>query len=230
MPVVINAYLPIATVSGSPPSFGAAGAITTTGTGLGLTTVAYPASISAGDYLELSVAVSSVVGVTVNTPAGWTQVYQAAAPSNTVQLAVFYKFASGSESGTLSLTSSGTINGKTASVICRYGGVNAVTPYEVVTTHVSTDAVALNGNAVTTAGANRLLVDKFTSSVGVSMTPGTGWTEDFDGLLGGAGTDIFIGGTHKAAAGSGSVSAEAATHNGGFGIEYLAFTYALITA
>lgn len=72
----------------------------------------YPASIAAGDMLVLAVGIKPITA-TIATPSGWTPLLEATgtggtgttgADTGTMSVAVFTKIASGSESGTLTLS------------------------------------------------------------------------------------------------------------------------------
>jgi alkaline phosphatase D len=144
--------------------------------------VAYPASIAAGDLLLLHIVSSAATSSTP--PSGWTEVYRETTVSNP-KGGVYIKTASGSESGSLTVTMSSS-TGRAA--ISRFTGVDA-TPQDVAATSVLLDATSdttVDLPSLTTANANSMLVYMAgANSTSVSMTSGTG-TERYDwGPLGG---------------------------------------------
>lgn len=72
------------------------------------TNVAHPQNILAGQFLVLHCLASGAASVGVTTPAGWTLLSTVPNSTGTSKSFVFYKIATGSESGNLSVTHTGT--------------------------------------------------------------------------------------------------------------------------
>lgn len=145
------------------------------GTG-GTVAPGYPASIAAGDLLFLVVAIRNL-SETATTPAGWSLVSGPVDTVGSVRGYLFKKVANGSESGTLTVTVSGSV--ERAARIYRVTGANST---ESVATLADVGSVILDVG-VTTTGADRLALNFImsngtTSGVGAfaGQTGGT-WTK-----------------------------------------------------
>lgn len=154
-------------------------------------TPGYPSGLAGNDILFLQVLDEDASGDanTVDTPAGWTLVAsQAFSGVGAVYLQnLYWKRATGSESGTVTVTRNPVHGGTdtfgaiiTAFRGCRTSG----TPYEGLATNDGNNA-NMNGAAVTTTGANRLVCHFCVHSnpaLGSNSfaTPAAGWTEQYD--------------------------------------------------
>lgn len=106
--------------------------------------VPHPTGISAGDLLLLWVAVS--VATVPNLPAGWTSVVSGSSGSSqSPAQRVYYKVATGSETGNQTVTMS---NSTSRGQMWRISGVDQTTPIDVVGTHTA----AAIGGALTHPG------------------------------------------------------------------------------
>lgn len=158
---------------------GAAAANTVAATTLN---VAYPASIAANDVLVLSVTTNSTTAAT--TPGGWTGPAGAtgAGTGGSPAFRMAYTLATGSESGTLAVT---TPSATSQGWMFLLRGVNTANPIDVTTTAFSTTgATAYNIPTVTTTMTGVALVycGAGNSSAG-SWTPPTvpaAFTEVYD--------------------------------------------------
>lgn len=139
-------------------AFGSIGAAAVGTTSL---SVAYPSSISAGDMLVLSVASKAPNGNEIaTTPAGWTASStntfgvgsEGVADQGTVVCCLFWKIASGSESGSLSVTIQGTGPNSAIGTIARYTKSSTTywaTPTTAAGIDDGTDGVALDPSPTT---------------------------------------------------------------------------------
>lgn len=189
---------------GTTPTFVATGAADSS-----LTTVApaYPAGIQSDDILILSVwGFDSSGSATVVDPAGWTAVLPANRNSSNFHAsALYWKRATGSESGTVSVTFSESLNlGGALGVISAWRGcTTSGTPFERANFYMQHSTTAMQGKGLSTAGINRRVVC-FTFGHG-SATSGSntnGWTEDYEGNANpGTGVTASINSTEQATAG-----------------------------
>lgn len=116
-------------------------------------TPTYP-TVAAGDLLIAVVNLHAVDSV--NTPSGWTQVIQQNNADGGV--AEFYKIASGSESGTLSLSGSFSASTTSAAIVAFRPSSSPVQGAKNVAISASTTATSL-----TTTYSNSLYIGVFTS-------------------------------------------------------------------
>lgn len=108
-------------------AFGATGTLLLVSSATTTFNVAYPAGISAGDLLVLHVVTNG--GAPSSTPpTGWTEVHREATTVSNPRGGVWIKVASGSESGTLAVTTASTTG---VAQISRYTGVSTSTPQDV---------------------------------------------------------------------------------------------------
>lgn len=107
--------------------------------------VPYPAGISADDFLLMYVS----AGSTITAPGGVWLAFGSAAVFTTTnaQLMVVYTLATGSESGSVAITTASTTShGR----MFRYTGVDTTTPLDVASTNVSINAQPINITGITT--------------------------------------------------------------------------------
>lgn len=214
-----------AVAAASAPSFVAAG---TSSSGTANPSPTYPAGIAANDILVLWVMANSPG--TVGAVSGFTAETQVDNGTNNVGARFFWKRATGSESGSQSVTVTGGA-GNNAAIIAAYRGcVTSGTPYEgfscaqsnadANTTHVSP--------ATTTLGANRLVVRlwAFTENAGVAVP--SGYTEDFESVD--STNFLVLTGDSKPVASASTEPASTRTYASGFNTASLAAGLAFIPA
>lgn len=197
-------FLPIGALKMRTPGGGGGGgggpAYVSTGAHAANSLVAnYPASIAAGDYLLASVILNATPDAHILTPSGWERITRIHCPVNTgIQLFWFYKVADGTESGTLTFTQSGGIVNVKSAAISRFTGAAS---FESVVGKMTTNhsTVAISSPAVTTAGANRLIVNGFATDSFSTFTEEAGWTEGFDYNNNGGGGNNYNFALHYAA-------------------------------
>ncbi|MDF3016529.1 MAG: hypothetical protein K0R44_1754 [Thermomicrobiales bacterium] len=141
---------------GPTPAFGAAGAISK-GNVEDLAP-GFPSGITAGQLLLLHVerGTTASIGSAPATPSGWTLQYDDARNNgggNAVRQWIFWKFATGTESGTLPIDFSD--SGNKISCIYRITNPHPTSPFEGETLVQGTDD-PVNGPSLTPSGANRL--------------------------------------------------------------------------
>lgn len=199
------------------PTYGAVGTHNA-----GSLAAAYPAGISAGDLLLLTVVCNAATGVDTRsyTASGFTLIQRhyvdEGAGAGTI-LTLFYAVATGSESGTITPVGSGGTANREGAIVERISGVNTSgTPYESVQTYTrnttDTGGGTFSTSAITTAANGRLLRNVFGCTFGAeTFTSGAGWTESYDFARNGVGPDYWFGATHRAASGFGAQSAETIT-------------------
>lgn len=149
------------------------------------TNVPFPAVVNVGDLLLLAVSQQVPSGVgSVTTPTGWTLLTPpgfmvANAGTGTPALAVYWKWADGTEDGTnLSVAHTSTTNNFSAQIIA-VPDVDPTTPFDVTTTSVD-GAVALTcvipSQTIATDGAAQITFSANNSTTGTA-TPPSGMTE-----------------------------------------------------
>jgi hypothetical protein len=171
-----------------PTGFVAAGAgaeVAISGGGSGAAAVPYPAGISAGLVLFLHVVQDWASGTgTVTTPAGWTLAGQHGL-SGQYNHFLFWKYADGSESGTLSVATSFTGAGTTRGVISAWSGITAGTPYTSLVNNEPAFGTNVTSGTVVTDGAGEIVINFCASHNAHSFTPPAGYTEAYDTAGGG---------------------------------------------
>ncbi len=164
---------------GPTPAFGAAGA-TATGNVEDLMP-GFPAGITEGQLLILQVE-STNIADSPATPAGWQLQWddqRNVGAGNAVRQWIYYKYATGSESGTLTVDFPSA--GNKIAVIFRVTNAHASAPFEGATLVQGTDD-PVNGPTLTPAGANRLglafiaVGDNQAAETAISGAAGGAWT------------------------------------------------------
>lgn len=197
------------------------GAVRDAGGGAGATSIAvpYPSGIQADDLLVLHVAFDGTVA-TWTTPSGWTQI-----GSQRNGAAAYYKLATGSETGTLSVTISTTQ--QLVGAMLRFNQVNTSAPV-----NVSNSAASLTVSTITPTLTNTLWVYLGGTQANTSLSFSTyamatndpsPWTEVYDtNYAGGGGSSAAIAAAYSAlrtatsASGNISSAATAGSSNSGF--------------
>lgn len=160
--------------------------------GAGTLTLTYPSSPTANDYMFAAVSTvdQNCASTTFSTPSGWTQVTTSHSSCTTGVL--YYKKLTGSESGTVSITTSPTVSCAGAVGCASYtmsywhGLLTTGTPYEALTASSAWNSASMTGSSVTTTGANELVVTFWaaTSYANVPCTASSsgtpsGWTNAY---------------------------------------------------
>lgn len=128
--------------------------------------VTMPGTFAAGDLL-LAIMVSET-GHPVTSMTGWTQIYT----SGTNTRRIYRKIAAGSDTATVGLSGSGTLE----AAIAAYGATNGIdgTP----TTDEASGDTTLSAITVTTAGGFLIVANCLVSAGGATITTPTGFTQD----------------------------------------------------
>ncbi|HUE80284.1 MAG TPA: hypothetical protein VMN38_11730 [Sphingomicrobium sp.] len=182
--------------------------------------------------LILTIVKNGTDQTTVYSAAGWTEIgqFHNDEGAGTGMLALFYKVATGSESGSFTPTRVGTAPTREAAVIERYSGVDiSGTPYEGLQTSTVGNLVdtLVDVPAVTTTANGRLLINKFMRQTGnLFVAPEAGWTEAWEFVRDSAGADYQFATHYKDAVGFGVQDVENATSNSPG--EFHAVSFALI--
>jgi len=157
----------------SAPAFGSKG--TEDHSQTGTITPAYPGTVNAGDILFLMV-MNYQGGVTIGSigsVAGWTLLesgnFKDSSPVTVGNAALFYKIATGSEAGTVSVTRTGDTGGTTefAGQIYSFSGANAIESHNMNST--ADGSSPIDFDAVTVGGNERTLVALY---AGLDSLPG----------------------------------------------------------
>lgn len=125
--------------------------------GTGNLAVDYPAGLVANDLLLLFVQSNNEA---VTTPTGWTEIgtqtgQGAALTAGSTRLAVYYKVAAGTETGTFTVTDTGD---HTFGITSAYRGVNVSAPINAVASTAAAASASLSWPSVTTTRNDCLLV------------------------------------------------------------------------
>lgn len=192
------------------PAFQSAGTYAQTAGGNPATSISVPvpAGVAAGDVIEIHIFTDTTT-VTITAPAGFTESPDSPATIVANQKAsVYWKRASGADSGSYSVTFSGSSFAEAVAI--RYSGcIASGTPYDVSTsTTDSASGTVTPAVSVTTNGADRLIVHKGTDWSGGVWTPGAGFTDRAQGGFG----VLFV--QTKTQAGAGSTGSVTATCTG----------------
>lgn len=166
------------------------GAGTESGVTTGASTPAYPAGLAAGDLILLYGACSVVTAWSSSllSGAGFTQRYTLQAAGTAPSACLYYKFATGSESGTVSVTPPG---GGSMTSMFAYRGVDTVTPFDATdaTFGTSSATTAYSIPAQTTVTDHCCMVTHcWSNSTSGAYTPPSvdgGYTELWDSNGGG---------------------------------------------
>lgn len=143
--------------------------------------VPYPATPAATDILVMRLTLNTTTAL--STPAGWTSVANLTATgATTPRVAVFIKQATGSESGSLAVTTPSTTG---QARIYKVSGVDTTTPQDVAAATISLGATtAYNFGTITTVTPGALLFGLVGSNAASgTFTPPTNlgtWTEPLD--------------------------------------------------
>lgn len=184
------------------PVFGAAGTYLS-GTGATTAAIAVPAGVTSGQIVLAFLYIESTTAITT-VPSGFTEC--AASPIAATGLGlhslhVYWKRASGADSGTYTFGWTGSIYRE--GVAERYTGcVTSGDPWDTGagapnSAQRSSDATATPAVSLTTQGADRKLVWAGTNFAGGAGTPPSGWTERADGT-----SDLWTADKDQAVAGA----------------------------
>ena len=170
-------------------AFGSAGArtnITVAGTSWSL---AYPAGITAGDLLVIHI-VTSGGNVTMSSLTGWTEVHRETTVTNP-RGGVLIKVADGTESGSLSFTTTSTTGN---AIMFRYTGVDTTTPLDAAKTSVANTATVTDIvlPSITTVTADTMLIYADGANSGSTRSSSVTGTERVDhGFEGGKAGAVY---------------------------------------
>lgn len=160
-------------------AFGSAGTLLNVSTAATTFNVAYPSGIAAGDLLILHVVTNGGT-LSATPPTGWTEVYRETTTTNP-KGGVYIKVASGSESGTVAVTTGSTTG---VAGIVRYTGVNTTTPQDVAASTVSVnttgDLTATLPSITTVTNGSMLVMIAAANSTSKQWTGPGGATKRFD--------------------------------------------------
>lgn len=172
-----------AMAGGSPPTYQANGGLVDNGTSSNPVNVPYPAGLQANDIAFLQILLFDAAGGdSINTPSGWTLVSHQLLNGTAGTQGVYYKRLNGSESGTVNITSAlgHAANDCFAGIITIFRGcVASGTPYESLANNAG-QSVNMAGAAVTTAGANRTVLNFCACDDDTLSAPASSWTEQYD--------------------------------------------------
>jgi len=120
-------------------------------------TPGYPSTVNANDILILIVFHTN--NDTFNTPTGWTHVADKSSPTSDKRAAWFWKRATGSETGTVTVTRTQVATNRFYGVIARFSGVKTTSqPYSSYGSWSENATTTYRSSALTTTGDNRLVV------------------------------------------------------------------------
>lgn len=230
--VPTNAILPgfcipmvVTAAAASAPSFVATG---TRSSGTANPSPTYPAGIATNDILLLWVVANSPG--TIGSVSGFTAEAQVDDGTNQVGARLFWKRATGSESGSQSVTVTGGAGNNGAIIAAYRGCITSGTPYEgfscaesnadANTTHVSP--------ATTTLGANRLVVRLWAVTENAGVAVPSGYTEDFESVD--STNFLVLTGDSKPVASASTEPASTRTYASGFNTSSVAAGLAFIPA
>jgi hypothetical protein len=148
--------------------------------------MSYPSGIVSGELLLAHMAVSTNVHPTT-APSGWTYIAgrNGGDATSGPSISVFYRWADGSESGTVSF-STGTTSKRVSGIMERWSGVDATTPFDVSAAgasgftegHTSSSITTVTNGAVAVfsigIGASGSDITAATGTTQISQTTGTG--------------------------------------------------------
>lgn len=150
-------------------------------------------------------------GATIPTPSGWTLVSDSTYAGHRSLL--FARRLDGTESPVIYMSQSGgTIDRMFLKTAIFRGMVASGSYYEAFAGNSGGSNTAPTGNAITTLGNNRLLVDTFHASNDSTLTPGSGWAKAVEELTL-TGNDAALAITTKDAPTAGSQSAQSGTYD-----------------
>jgi hypothetical protein len=158
------------------------------------TNCAYPAGMQAGDLMLLPCASGAAAGTVFDNTDdlvgdGWTELDQFANAGNTnpPEVALFSKFADGSESGNLAVPHTNVL---TTQGIFAFRGVDPTTPFDFTLVRLDKTSgnnpnLPFTSPTVITPGTALFYV-VVGNSTSLTCTPATGFTEDYDRTVTGA--------------------------------------------
>ena len=143
--------------------------------------ITLPAGTVANDVLIATIAVRPV-GTTIGTPSGWTKIRNTAQSSDvTLNMATFYRVATGSDAASYTWTFSGSSHTGAVGGMLAFSGVDTSSPIEVEGGNTTSGGYTHRANQVTTSSANAMLVSSHAfTSASSGWTPPTGMTEAVD--------------------------------------------------
>lgn len=182
---------------------GRSSAQSTSGANVSSFTIAYPAGVVANDFLMVWVTAATSGNTTISDPAGWTVEFETDTGTTAAdnQSQFMYLKATGSLSGSLSVSLGGSAAGFVASMLV-LTGVDTTTPWIAKSANTSTaSAAAITTNAVVNTDATAYMVNWASSTIAnttastwnaPSTTNAAGITEQQDLALNNAGNTNSI--------------------------------------
>jgi hypothetical protein len=218
--------------AGSPPTIEGDGGLATNNSSSNPAAVPYPAGLQADDIAFLHCIINdSVSANSISTPAGWTEVDQEILNGvGTSSHAVYWKRLTGSESGTVSVGTSGShgVDDSLGGIMTIWRGcVASGTPYEGLANNTA-QSTSITGAAVTTTGANRTILHFAATRGGNATTPAAGYTEEYE-VTSSTGTvdlGLYLFSIERASAGNEA----SAIHAASFNLRWQTMALALIPA
>lgn len=155
--------------------------------------IPYPSGITAGELLTAHISFTGATPPSNTPPSGWTLALNIDGGS-AVQTSVWYKIATGSESGSETWTSTAAA-GRTTGIMIRWSGVDNTTPLDVA----SVSAISAGaGNSVTapsqttvTANAKVVTTVSVNASSATDIATASGWTRETGSTGTGRRTVVF---------------------------------------
>jgi VCBS repeat-containing protein len=142
-----------------------------------------PNGAAAGHFLLASIDVRS--GVTVDPPAGWTQLLSTKS-GNSLEKITYYRFVVEGEPASYVWSFNGVA--AASGVILAYSGVDVTNPIDAVAGQANTSSTTLYAPSVTTVTANTMLVALYGISTNASIEPPASMTERAE-VIGSSGKD-----------------------------------------
>lgn len=155
--------------------------------------VPYPAGIVSGELLTAHITFTGATPPSNTPPAGWT-LRQNIDGGGNVQTSTWYRIADGSETGSVTWTST-TAVGRTTGIMIRWSGVDTTTPFDVADVTAVTGAVgtSITAPSQTTVTANAMVVTTVTvhASSTVDIVTAAGWTKSSGSTGTGRRTNVY---------------------------------------
>ncbi len=149
---------------------------TTNGAGTTGLTIAKPSGAAAGDVLVAQIVVNSG-STTITPPSGW-KLIRSTASSTAMVMASYYKVAGSSEPSSYKWSFSATQ--PATGGISDYIGVNTTSPIDASSGKVNGSTATASFNQITTTVANDMLLALVGVSGNTTVTPPSGFVEDYD--------------------------------------------------
>ncbi len=133
--------------------------------------ISKPSGTAVGDFLLAVIAVDRDAAHIINAPSGWTQVDHGESTGPNSVMAIFYKFAGVSESGSYTFTWNNA--DRAVGAILRYTGVDTTDPINIKNANTGTSNAAGAPSVVTTVDGARIVRVACAQNATMSTTPAT---------------------------------------------------------